>query len=59
MLVITRKVNERIYVANGTIVVTVVKIDGNQVRIGFEAAKSVSIDREEIFWLKEERGQCH
>lgn len=47
MLVLSRKLNEKI-VIDGGIVVTVVKIDRNQVRIGIEAPPSVGVYREEI-----------
>jgi carbon storage regulator len=47
MLVLSRKLNEKI-VINGNIVVTVVKIDRNQVRIGIEAPGEVPVYREEI-----------
>ncbi len=47
MLVLSRKINEKI-VIDGNIVVTVVKIDRNQVRIGIEAPGDVRIFREEI-----------
>jgi carbon storage regulator len=47
MLVLSRKLNEKI-VINGDIVVTVVKIDRNQIRIGIEAPREVSIRREEL-----------
>jgi carbon storage regulator len=47
MLVLSRKLNEKI-VINGDIVVTVVKIDRNQVRIGIQAPGSVPVYREEI-----------
>lgn len=47
MLVLSRKLGERI-VINGNIVVTVVKIDRNQVRIGIEAPGSVRVFRQEI-----------
>ncbi len=47
MLVLSRKLNEKI-VIDGGIVVTVVKIDRNQVRIGIEAPNSVGVFREEI-----------
>jgi carbon storage regulator len=47
MLVLSRKLNEKI-VIDGGIVVTVVKIDRNQVRLGIEAPENVRIFREEI-----------
>ena len=47
MLVLSRKINEKILIGND-IVVTVVKIDRNQVRIGIEAPGNVPIYREEI-----------
>jgi carbon storage regulator len=47
MLVLSRKVNEKI-VIDGGIVVTVVKVEGGQVRLGIEAPKHVKVFREEI-----------
>ncbi len=47
MLVLSRKINEKI-VIDGNIVVTIVKIDRNQVRIGIEAPGNVRVFREEI-----------
>ncbi len=47
MLVLSRKLNEKI-VIDGGIVLTVVKIDRNHVRIGIEAPGHVSVFREEI-----------
>ena len=47
MLVLSRKLNEKI-VIDGNIVVTVVKIDRNQVRIGIEAPGEIPVYREEI-----------
>jgi carbon storage regulator len=47
MLVLSRKVNEKI-VIDGHIVVTVVKIDRNQIRLGIEAPGHVRVFREEI-----------
>ncbi len=46
MLVLSRKVNEKI-VIDGGIVLTVVKIEGGQVRLGIEAPSHVKIYREE------------
>ncbi len=48
MLVLSRKLNEKI-VIDGGIVITVVKIDRNQVRIGIEAPGHVGVFREEIY----------
>ena len=47
MLVLSRKVNEKI-VIDGGIVVTVVKIEGGQVRLGIEAPKHIKVFREEV-----------
>ena len=47
MLVLSRKLNEKI-VIDGGIVVTVVKIDRNQVRLGIEAPGHIAVYREEI-----------
>ena len=47
MLVLSRKLNEKI-VIDGEIVITVVKIDRNQVRLGIEAPGHIPVYREEI-----------
>jgi carbon storage regulator len=47
MLVLSRKLNEKI-VIDGNIVLTVVKIDRNQIRLGIEAPAHVRVFREEI-----------
>ncbi len=56
MLVLSRKINERI-VIDGNIVVTVVKIDRNQVRIGIEAPGDVRVLREEILGSSSRRAE--
>jgi carbon storage regulator len=48
MLVLTRKVGERIHIGEG-IVVTVVRIQNDKVRIGIEAPAQVAIHREEVY----------
>ena len=48
MLVITRKVEERIII-NDQISVVVLEMDGQRVRLGVEAPKSVSIYRQELY----------
>ena len=55
MLVLSRKLNEKI-VIDGGIVITVVKIDRNQVRIGIEAPGHVQVYREEIAPARKETG---
>ncbi|OJW13643.1 MAG: carbon storage regulator [Planctomycetales bacterium 71-10] len=47
MLVLSRKVNEKI-VIDGGIVITVVKVEGGQVRLGIEAPSHVKVYREEL-----------
>jgi carbon storage regulator len=53
MLVLTRKPLQRI-VIGGSIVVTVVRVDGTNVRIGVEAPPEVPVVREELL-----RGAAH
>jgi carbon storage regulator len=50
MLILTRRIGENL-VINDDIVVRVLSIKGNQVRIGVDAPKEVSVHREEI-WEK-------
>jgi carbon storage regulator len=47
MLVLTRKKDQQI-VIDDVIRVTVIAIEGNRVRLGFEAPLDVKIDREEV-----------
>ena len=47
MLVLTRQECEAIIIA-GSIRVTVVRIDGNRVKLGIDAPDEVSVNREEI-----------
>lgn len=48
MLVLTRKKNESIVIGDN-IEITVVDIQGDQVRIGINAPKNVSIHRKEVY----------
>jgi carbon storage regulator len=48
MLVLTRKVGERIHIGD-SIIVTVVRIQNDKVRIGIEAPSSVGVHREEVY----------
>ena len=54
-LVLTRKVNEEVVVHDyGGVITTlkITKVDGNQVRIAFDANEEVYIDRKEIYEQK-------
>ena len=47
MLVLTRKLMERLYIGDD-ICVTVVRLEGGQVRLGIEAPREVSVVRAEL-----------
>jgi len=48
MLILTRRVGETVMIGD-EVTVTVLGVKGNQVRIGVNAPKTVSVHREEIF----------
>ena len=48
MLVLSRRLGETL-VIGGEIVVAVVGVQGNQVRLGINAPKEVSVHREEVY----------
>ena len=47
MLILSRKVGQSI-VINGNVVVKVVRVDGDQIKLGIQAPESVKVNREEI-----------
>jgi carbon storage regulator len=47
MLVLTRKLSEKLYIGN-EICVTVVRLEGGQVRLGIEAPREISVVRAEL-----------
>ena len=47
MLVLSRKLGEKIVIGDN-VVITIVKIDRNQIRIGIEAPQDIPVYREEI-----------
>jgi len=48
MLILTRRTGETIMIGND-VTLTVLGVKGNQVRIGINAPKNVSVHREEIY----------
>ena len=51
MLVLSRRPNERVMIGDD-IIVTIADVQGDKVKLGFEAPEDVVIDREEIFLNK-------
>ncbi len=56
MLILTRRVGETVMIGN-EVTVTVLGVKGNQVRVGVNAPREVSVHREEIYArIKREEG---
>lgn len=54
MLVLSRKINERIII-NGNIVITIADIDRGKVRVGIDAPKHITVIREELLSFDEQK----
>jgi carbon storage regulator len=48
VLILTRKIGETVMIGND-VSITVLRVKGNQVRLGVDAPKDVSVQRQEIF----------
>ncbi len=56
MLILTRRVGETLMIGDD-VSVTVLGVKGNQVRVGIEAPKDVSVHRQEIYErIRDEEG---
>ena len=47
MLVLTRRISEQLII-DENIVITIVRIDGGQVRVGIEAPRNIAVKRAEL-----------
>jgi carbon storage regulator len=48
MLILSRKLNESI-VIDGKIIVKIVKVDGENIRLGIEAPSNIAVHRQEVY----------
>lgn len=48
MLILTRRVGERVKIGDD-VTVTVLGVNGNQIRVGIEAPKNVAVHRKKIY----------
>lgn len=56
MLILTRRVSEAL-IFDDNIKVTVLGIKGNQIRLGIDAPKEITVDREEIHLRRKQNMQ--
>lgn len=58
MLILSRRINENIII-NGHIKLSVLSIQGQQVKLGFDAPKDIEVHREEVFnRIQEEKNRA-
>lgn len=52
MLVLERKIGQKVVLDNGAIEVKVLRTKGNTIRLGFKAPQNMEINREEVYLRK-------
>ena len=52
MLVLTRKIGQQVLIDNGVIQMKILRIDGGNISLGFNAPDYIDIDREEVYFRK-------
>ncbi len=59
MLILTRRIQESLFLDGKRITITVLGIKGHQVRLGINAPKEVSVHREEVYERIQQEQQKH
>lgn len=49
MLILTRNIGQKVYINEKEIIVTILDVQGKQVRLGIQAPDHIDIHREEIY----------
>jgi len=49
MLILTRNIGQKVYINDREIIVTILDVQGKQVRVGIDAPDHIDIHREEIY----------
>ena len=52
MLVLTRKIDQKIFLDNGSIQIKILGVSGGVVSLGLHAPDNIDIDREEVYYRK-------
>ena len=60
MLILTRRISESVIISDN-VKITILGVKGNQVRLGIDAPKEISVHREEIYERiqREKQGEDH